>query len=128
MGLWRFMDYHSPAGKNLVEDWYCGLETDAVRAEFDVTLKVLSIAPDWRGMSEFKCLGAKGLCEIRFKVANVQYRPAGFFGPGERTFSIYVGCQKKGNIYKPPNAFDLAADRKAKVLRGEGSLRERLVI
>jgi len=126
MALWRFMDYCSAAGNNLIEEWYLDLPEEA-QAEFDVTLKGLSITEDWRGMSEFDHLGRDGLCEIRFKSANVQYRPAGFFGPGAKYFSIYVGCQKKGKIYDPPDAFDLAIKRKGKVARGEASLRERIV-
>jgi len=126
MALWRFLDYCSPAGNNLIEDWYLGLSEEA-QAEFDVTLKTLSIAHDWRGMAEFKNLGRDGLCEIRFKSGKVQYRPAGFFGPGVKSFSIYAGCRKKGNIYNPPDAFALAITRKGKVTRGEASLRERII-
>lgn len=120
------MDYCSPAGTNLVEAWYCRLP-ESVQAEFDVTLKILSIADDWRDLKEFKHLRQKGLCEIRFKVANVQYRPAGFFGPGPRCFSIYVGCKKKGGKYDPPNAFELALKNKSRVEQKEGFLIERYV-
>jgi hypothetical protein len=126
MALWRFMDYRSAVGNNLIEEWYINLPEEA-QVEFDVTLKTLSIATDWRGMAEFKSLGLDGLCEIRFKALNVQYRPAGYFGPGARCFSIYVGCRKKGSIYTPPDAFDLAAKRRGKVMRGEASLHERFV-
>jgi hypothetical protein len=124
MALWRFMDYCSPSGNNLIEAWYLDLPDEA-QAEFDVALKTLSIARDWRDRSEFKHLGISGLCEIRFSALNVQYRPAGYFGPGEKTFSIYVGCKKKGKVFTPPNAFELAAERRGKVIRGEASLRER---
>jgi hypothetical protein len=126
MALWKFMDYCSPAGNNLIEAWYESIREEA-QAEFDVTLKALSISADWREMKEFKHLGREGLCEIRFKSGNVQYRPAGFFGPGEKCFSIYVGCKKKGGVYTPPDAFDLAIKRKSDVSRGRGSLRERTV-
>jgi hypothetical protein len=126
MALWRFMDYCSPAGNNLIEEWYWGIPDEA-RAEFDVVLKTLAIAEDWRGMTEFKSLGIDGLCEIRFKALNVQYRPAGFFGPGAKCFSIYVGCKKKGSVYTPPDAFRLAAERRGKVIRREASLRERFI-
>jgi len=125
MGLWRFMDYCSPVGNNLIEDWYEDLPDEA-QAEFDVTLKALSITEDWRVTTEFKALGL-GLCEIRFKALNVQYRPLGYFGPGEKCFSIYVGCKKKGTVYTPPDAFDLANKRRGKVQRREASLRERIV-
>jgi hypothetical protein len=119
------MDYCSPAGNNLIQEWYEDLLPQA-RADFDTTLKTLAIASEWRELKQFKALG-KGLGEIRFKSGGVQYRPAGYFGPGARTFSIYVGCHKKQNIYDPPNAFELAAKRKAKVEAGEGSLCERAV-
>jgi len=108
------------------KEWYLDLPEEA-QAEFDVTLKTLSIAEDWRGMSEFEHLGLNGLCTVRFKAGKVQYRPAGYFGPGEKCFSIYVGCRKKGNVYTPPNAFDLAAKNKGRVERGEASLIERTV-
>jgi len=126
MGLWRFLDYRSPGKNNLIEAWYQDLPPVA-QAEFDVTLKTLSISEDWRGRPEFKHLGREGLCEIRFKAANIQYRPAGFFGPGPKCFSIYIGCQKKGGKYDPPNAFDLAIKNKRSVERGEGSLVERFI-
>jgi hypothetical protein len=126
MGLWRFMDYCSPARNNLVEEWYQDLPEEA-QAEFDVTLKVLSIVQDWRGMAEFKSLGLDGLCEIRFKALNVQYRPMGYFGPGAKRFSIYVGSKKKGSVYTPPDAINLADKRRGSVRRGEASLRERFV-
>jgi hypothetical protein len=123
MALWRFMDYWSDADNNLIQKWY-DRQNANVRADFDTTLKDLSIAPDWRGMKEFKHLGRRGLCEIRFKTANVQYRVAGFFGPGERTFSLYVGAKKKQKIYDPSDAFDLALERCNGIKNGKGSLRE----
>jgi hypothetical protein len=126
MAIWRFMDYCSPAGNNLIEEWYLGISEEA-QAEFDVTLKTLSIREDWREIWEFESLGRDGLCEIRFKAGKIQYRPAGFFGPGAKCFSIYVGCYKKGSTYNPPDAFDLAIKRRGKVQRGEASLRERVI-
>jgi len=126
MSLWRFFDYHSPAGNNLIEEWYLGIPVMA-QADFDVTLKLLSITADWHGLQEFKALGRKGLCEIRFKSGGVQYRPCGFFGPGERAFSIYVGCYKKQRIYEPPDAFDLAIKRRGLVKRGEATVHERII-
>lgn len=125
MAVWKFMDYCSPAGNNLIQEWYENLPPQA-RADFDTTLKTLSITLNWRDLQQFKSL-KKGLGEIRFKSAGIQYRPAGYFGPGTRTFTIYVGCHKKQNIYVPPDAFNLAAKRKAKIEAGEGSLRERSV-
>ncbi len=72
-------------------------------------------------------LGRHGLGEIRFKSGNVQYRPVGSFGPGERMFTLWVGCKKKQNIYDPPDAFDLALKRRRLYAQGRGSLREHIV-
>ena len=124
---WRFFDYCSPAGNNLIEDWRVALSGNA-RADFDVVLKELSILHDWHNNSKsFKSLGKNGLCEIRFKCDGVQYRPAGFFGPESKSFSIYVGCHKKGKIYDPPDAFTRALRRKSQLDRGQGSLKERVI-
>ena len=120
------MDYHSEAGTNLIEKWYLS-QSAGVQADFDRTLKDLSIAPDWHGMKEFKSLGRKGLCEIRFKTKGVQYRPLGTFGPEEQTFTIWVGCFKKMQIYDPPNAIDLAFDRISLYRQKRGTLRERII-
>ncbi len=131
ISMWRFLDYCSAAGNNLIEEWYQKVLDATAQAEFDVVLKMLSVTDDWRGLSEFESLGREGLCTIRFKAGKsgkIQYRPVGFFGPGERTFSIYVGCSKKGNIYTPPDAFDLALKRRGKVERKEAFLRERTII
>lgn len=127
MALWRFMDFHSEiSDKSVIDEWYRDLDVRA-RADFDTTLKNLSIVSDWRGMKEFKHLGRKGLCEIRFKTANVQYRIAGFFGPGGRTFSLFIGATKKQKIYDPPDAFEKAIKRKDGLRQGKGKLRERVI-
>jgi hypothetical protein len=118
------MDYYSEAGNNMIQEWYGRRDAD-VRADFDTTLNNLSIAPEWRDMKEFKHLGHKGLCEVRFTTANVQYRVLGFFGPGERTFSPYAGATHKQRVYNPPNAFDLAIKRRNGLKNGKGSLNER---
>jgi hypothetical protein len=45
MALWRFMDYCSEAGNNLIEEWYLD-QSENVQADFDATLKNLSITPE----------------------------------------------------------------------------------
>lgn len=97
-----------------------------VQAEFDVTLKYLSITEDWRGLTSFKPL-RDGLFEIRFTSAKVQYRPAGIYGPGVRTFTILIGCKKKMKTYDPPDAFITAKHRRKLLEQGRATLRERII-
>jgi hypothetical protein len=125
MKRWRFLNYHSEAGNNLVERWYRD-QSVAVQADFDVTLNNLAGMEDWRDTHEFKMLKGKysGLGEIRFKTGNVQYRPIGTFGCGEKTFAILLGCRKKGSVYNPPDAFDLALRNKGLVAQGKGGFVE----
>jgi hypothetical protein len=125
MKSWRFMDYCSEAGNNLIKEWY-RRQDEAVQADFDVTLNNLAGTVDWRGLKEFKALHGKhrGLGEIRFKTNNVQYRPVGFFGPGRREFTLLVGCKKKQQIYDPPDAFDLALKRRTFWTQGKGTIVE----
>lgn len=128
MNPWKFIDYCSPAGNNLIEKWYSKLPIQA-QTDFDVTLKLLSITTDWRDLQEFKRLTGKHsqLGEIRFTSNKVRYRPAGYFGPGASTFTILIGCTKKQNIYDPPHAFDLALKRKGLLEQGKASTHERKI-
>jgi hypothetical protein len=123
--LWRFMDYHSEANNNAIEDWYLN-SSAAVRAVFDVTLNHLAGSEMWYGLREFKMLKGKHsrLGEIRFMTGNVQYRILGFFGPGAREFTMLVGCEKRQWIYRPPNAMDLALKRLSLLRQGRGTIRE----
>jgi hypothetical protein len=128
MKYWRFMDYCSEAGNDLIEEWY--LDQDAeVRADFDVTLRNLAGTHDWHGLNEFKMLHGKqgGFGEIRFKTRNVQYRPIGRFGPNKREFTLLVGCHKKQRVYEPPDALDLAVKRWNLYTQGRASIRERSI-
>ena len=122
MRTWRFLNYRSEAGNNLIQKWY--LDQDArVRADFDITVNNLAGIADWRDTHEFKALKGKysGLGEIRFKTGNVQYRPVGAFGPGAKTFTILVCSRKKGQVYSPPDAFDLALRNLSLIAQGRGS-------
>lgn len=128
MRYWRFMDYYSEAGNDLIEEWYLD-QSPEVRADFDVTLRNLAGSQDWRGLNEFKMLHGKhsGFGEIRFKTRNIQYRPVGRFGPGVREFTLLVGCYKKQRVYEPPDAFDRAVKRWSLYMQRRATIRERFI-
>jgi len=130
MKFWRFYDYCSPAGNNLIEEWYDDQDVN-VQAAFDATLNNLAGVRMWHDRTDFKMLHGKhsGLGEIRFKVGKVQYRPVGFYGDDERgTFILLVGASKKQNVFTPPNAFDLALTRQRLLAQNAARTEEREIV
>jgi hypothetical protein len=137
MASWRFMDYCTDDGRNLIQEWYAA-QDDAVKVAFDATLFTLAATEDWEAASvqEFKVLTERhaGLGEIRFDVEAKEpgwkkprkrrFRPVGIWHPGEREFILLLGCEKSGRIYTPLNAFDLALEYKAQFEQGRGTIRE----
>jgi len=98
-GLWRFLDYHC-GGNNLIEEWYLDQPEEA-QAEFDVTLKTLSITEDCED-----CLSS--IVRARWIMRNpIQGRKnpvssSRILRTWGEVLSIYVGCSKKGRIYTRP--------------------------
>ena len=61
--------------------------------------------------------GFAGLGKLRFKVANVQHRPLGFFGPERKMFTLLIWSTERDGKFNPPNVRDTALDRMNQVLR-----------
>lgn len=123
--LWRFEDYLLPSGNNPIEEWLDD-EGPSVEADFDASLKYLSITKVW-SYPEYKPLGS-GLGEIRFKTNKVQYRVVGCHGKkGGGLFVLLIGCSHKEGVYQPPNALDTAARRRAEYDLNTTRVEERLL-
>ena len=92
------------------------------------TVQILAQLPveHWRRPNVASLSGkrCRGLQELRFSAAKIQYRPIGFYGLGEMTFTIVLMTQKKGNKYRPSNFCKLAQDMKRSILEGEMQTRE----
>lgn len=117
--VWTFRSYVTAAGNDRVARWYRSQSAGA-QAAFDAVREYLEVRErdDWRRPDFDKLSGRyKELGELRFEVANVQYRPLGFFGPAKAEFTILVGATKKGNIYDPPDALETALKRRKEVLQ-----------
>jgi hypothetical protein len=132
MPLWRFMDYHTEQGINLVSQWY-EAQDEEIRADFDATLLLLAATEDWthKRVKAFKVLTGKhaGLCEIRFTVEverkkKRRFRPLGVWRKDSRDFVLIGGCEKSGRMLIPPNAFELALRYKAEFEGGRGKVYE----
>jgi hypothetical protein len=105
----RFLDYLSPAGNNLIAEWYCEVSVEA-RAMFDALLEILSKKAEWR-MPEFKRLDG-GLGEIRWQCDKTQHRVIGCRWKAPNGYLLLVGCTHKQQVYKPPDAIALADKRR----------------
>ena len=127
MTCWTFREYVTEEGINLIRRWYAE-QDDQVRAEFDVTIRILKGTESWLDpeIDEFKLLtGAHaglGLGEIRFsvevkrpgapKAKKRRFRPIGMYHETEREFILILGCEKFGMNTVPTGAFDLATRHK----------------
>ena len=140
MALWRFLEYVTEDGRNLVAEWY-EVQDPEVQAEFDVTLLLLSATEDWEDeeFEAFKPLTKKhaGLGEIRFYINALapgarqahrrRFRPVGIWPPStKREFVLILGCEKRGRQSIPHDAFGLALRHKALLEEGRGTTHERI--
>lgn len=115
MPLWVVRCFCDAHGGALFEREY-DAQAVAVRAEFRATLNGLRYQPSivgWSRPNGFDRLSGKyrSLGKLRFKVLNVQHRPLGFFGPGQKTFTFLIWATERDRKYDPPNVCDTALRR-----------------
>jgi hypothetical protein len=121
MPPWRVRCFCNARGDDLFDREY-RVQTPEVRAEFRATLNGLLAQEDIRGWCRpngFDRLNRKyrELGKLRFKVANVQHRPLGFFGPKQKTFTLLIWSTERDGKFSPPNVRDTALQRMSQVLR-----------
>ncbi len=132
MALWRIRAYHLENRSCPIEDWY-EAQDEEVQAEFDATLTTLGATVDWTDTWQFKVLTRNhtGLGEIRFKLQGPpvrRFRPVGIWPPVvEREFILLLGCEKRGHVYVPHDAFTLALDYKRRLEAGTGEVYDYLL-
>jgi hypothetical protein len=121
------MDYISPQGRNVIADWYAGLQTQE-QSDFKALMRILAKTHQWHG-GAYKPLGKQylGLGELRFYSEKKAYRVIGYFGPSRGQFTMLIGCFHKQRVYTPASALDTALRRKRFLERGEGSVHERKI-
>ena len=87
------------------------------RARMDRIIRHMEDTKDWTQTAYFRPLtGYNGICEIRFIVSNIQYRPLGCYGPGKGTFTLLIGAKEVGSEIRPRNAPDVATQRRELIL------------
>ena len=118
MNEWRtpIRCYVSPAGNNLVADWYEGLSVQAQSDAYEF-LKNMRKTREWKMPDYRPRLGGNpGLGELRWRSENKQYRILGFFKDG--CWQALVGCIHKGQAYNPREALETAKRYKRQVEQG----------
>lgn len=113
MPLWTFKCFISQNGQDLFDLWYAGL-SDEAKAKLDVIVEHFRDKPHtkWGGNYFFPLTGYAGIFEIKFRVANILYRPLGCFGPERRDFTFLIGANEQGDQFVPLNAPLIASQRR----------------
>jgi hypothetical protein len=138
MALWRFFDYITESGDNVIMDWY-GVQDPEVQVQFDVTLLILGATENWESdrVEEFKPLERQhiGLGEIIFHINALapgarrphrrRFRPVGIWPTAVyREFILLLGCEKRGRQFIPHDAFGVALRYKTAFEQGIGTTHE----
>src|SRR5712691_12982035 len=96
-GIWTFLDFFTARGENDILRWLNSNEVPKkAKAKINARIIALQGFPLFPEQYFSAYTGWPGLYELRVVFANVQYRPFGFYGPGERNFSLLVGGIEKG--------------------------------
>jgi len=98
MAAWRFFDYVNARNENEILAWISSLPKKA-QAKIDNRILVLqAYEGSWPPLYVSALKGYKDIFELRIGFSGVQYRPLGFFGPGEREFTLLIGAIEKGKL------------------------------
>lgn len=75
---------------------------------------------EWVRPAGFDMLSGKygKLGKLRFKAANAQHRPIGFFGPGPNEFTLLAWATERDSKYDPPDIRETALKRMEAIENG----------
>jgi hypothetical protein len=116
---WRFNVFVSPVGSTALQKTI-DAQDEAVIQQFKVRVRYLANTPkgDWKKPHALKLQGVTDIYEIRFKANGIERRPFGFFGPGQKEFTILVWATHKQAIYDPNDAIKTADSRRKDIQTG----------
>jgi hypothetical protein len=114
--LWKFSVYFSGSGRSDTQRIIDQLDVET-KIAFAVRVRYLAntLRKDWIEPQAKRLQGERNIYEIRFKARQLQCRPLGYFGPGEKQFTILIWCTHKQQIYFPPDAIKTAARRRSNI-------------
>jgi hypothetical protein len=119
MPAWAVRCFRTEGGRDLFDRDY-DRQALKVRAEFRAALNGLLAQEDitgWCRPNGFDRLSGRyrELGKLRFRVASVQHRPLGFFGPERKTFTLLIWATERDGKFDPPDVRETALRRMAEV-------------
>lgn len=122
--LWWLRDHESPAGRRDVRQDY-DRSSDDLQAAFDTHWEFLEVRPreQWVRPDAHKLKpehkgGYRDFFEFRFFAENTQQRPIGYFGQGEKHFTLLIWAIEKGGKFVPHQAIGTCETRRKGILQG----------
>lgn len=104
-----------------VDDWI-GELSPSVMARMDSIINHMRVTRVWSRPYFRPLKRHQGISEIRFIVQNIQYRPLGCFGPGNKEYTILFGAKEQGDEFNPLNAPLIVEKRRKDIFeRKEGT-------
>lgn len=113
---WRFLNFRSEFGRNLIRDWIDGLPNGTrqrVKARLNALVTELELKEtlDRPYVGQLRGAPCKGLYELIMKIDKTEFRVLGCYGPKPDEFTLLLGTSEKGNKFTNENACDTAQDR-----------------
>jgi phage-related protein len=128
-GSWKFWDYVSLGGNNMIEEWRQQDLSDGARFLFDKLIKNIQKTENhlnWLGFRKFIKRNKDKVWELGFSSDGRAYRVLGDFC-GEKQAVLLIGCYHKEGNYTPPDSIELAFTRKALLKNGTATHEERKI-
>jgi hypothetical protein len=120
MDMWKFYDFLSTRGDNLIRQWLDSLP-DKASAKIDARILYMRAVPVWPEQYVSAIRGWPGLVELRIGSAGNQYRPLGSYLPG-REFVLVLGAIEKGKL--PKRVLQVAYDNRNIAITDRSRIRE----
>lgn len=114
------MDFLEADGENTILAWLDSLRKDRrgeprAKIKINTRIQFLEATENWHWPpQQISCLEChKRIYELRVVHKNIQYRPLGCYGPGEKEFTLLVGAREENNGFRPREAPRIAEQRRS---------------
>jgi hypothetical protein len=101
---WTFKVFINEKGIDVIDRWLSILPLKD-RAIIKRRLAYMKKVEVWEPPLVKKLQGKRNdpIYEVRISGINVEYRPLGFYGPGEKEFTLVIGARKKSGKSRKPS-------------------------